>query len=582
MSNRNTKLNHPPLSRNGSDFDNLTLLSKENLVFLFSILFIAIITFWKATKNGFTDWDDDLYVVKSTLIRDLSWQSIVLYFKTLTANLYTPLVTLSYAIDYKLYGMSASGFHTTNLLLHGINIFLVYVFTFRLFKRSSVAALTTLFFAIHPLNVEAVVWISSRKDLLFSTFYLLGLIAYLDYLERKQIAKLVLVFVFFILSVLSKPIAFSFPFVLLLIDYYKKQGFTNRQLIEKIPFVIVTVIIGLMGIYLVRRYEVFASAPAGYNLFDKVCLAGFSLTFYLYNAFIPADVSNYHAYPFKDSALLSAKYIFSPILVLIILAVVFILFRKKFSLIFGLLVFLVMIGPTLRLIPTGYPIAADRYFYLASIGLFWFVIFVFEKIYNYGLPLRYVVITIGIVATLAFSIVSYRRVSDWRDTVSLWSSTLRNDPYHQVANDHLGKLYDKAGNKDLALVHFQRIIERDPTKYDIMNSTGNILVEKKQPDLALKYFNMAIATGNADHLPYYNRGMVYSDQNKFALAIKDFDMALKLKSDFAEAFNNRAIAKVKSGDTAGAYKDFENAVRLKPNDQMMQDNFARIKLMTSK
>jgi tetratricopeptide (TPR) repeat protein len=366
--------------------------------------------------------------------------------------------------------------------------------------------------------------------------------------------------------------------VLLLIDYYKKQSITNKELFEKIPFVIVSIIIGLMGIYLVRRYEVFASAPAGYNLFDKICLAGFSLAFYLYNAFIPADISNYHAYPFKDTAMLSAKYIFSPILVLIVLTVVIKAFRKNFALVFGILVFLVMIGPTLRLIPTGYPIAADRYFYLPSIGLFWSMILVFEKVYNYSFPLKYTVIAIVIIGAIAFSVISFKRVSDWKDSASLWASTLRNDPYHQVANDHLGKLYDNAGNKDLALVHFQRIIARDVTKYDIMNSAGNILVEKKQPDLALKYFNMAIATGRADHLPYYNRGMVYSDQGKFALAIRDFDMALKIKSDFAEAFNNRGIAKVKSGDTLGAFNDFQNAVRLKPTDQMMQDNLARIKL----
>jgi Tfp pilus assembly protein PilF len=550
------------------------LLSRQNLLFLVVILVTAIIVFWKVLKNGFTDWDDDLYVVKSDLIRHID---IITYFKSFTANLYTPLVTLSYAIDYKIYGMNASGFHATNLLLHVVNIILVFVLTFRLFNRPVIASVTALLFAIHPLNVEAVVWISSRKDLLFSMFYLLGLLVYLKYLERKQMVFLVLVFVAFVLSILSKPIAFTFPVALLLLDYFVGNEFTRGQLLEKIPFLLVSIAVAILGIYLVKTYAVFASAPAGYNLFDKICLAGFSFVFYVYNAIVPADISNYHAYPFKEGSFLSSKYVFAPLVASILLVVTFLVAKRNFKIVAGLILFMIIIGPALRLIPTGYPIAADRYFYLASMGLCWTVILVFEKIYAYSFPLKYFVVTISVLVVLIFSIISYKRVGDWKDSYSLWNSALKNDPTHEVANDHLGKLYDNAGNDDLALLHFQRIIERDTTKYDIMNSAGNILIGKDEPELAMKYFTMAIATGKADHLPYYNRGMLYSDDQRFDLAIKDFTKALEMKPDFAEGFNNRGIAKVKAGDTLGAYYDFEKAVKYKPTDQMMQNNLSRIK-----
>jgi tetratricopeptide (TPR) repeat protein len=574
MSKRSSRVEAKPEKKVDKIEEPINLFSKQNLLFLAIILLITSIVFWKALKNGFTDWDDDVYVVNSELIKHID---VIAYFKSLTANLYTPLVTFSYAIDFKLYGMNAVGFHATNLLLHAINVLLVFTLTFRLFKKSGIAAITTLLFAIHPLNVEAVVWISSRKDLLFTLFYLLGMLTYLRYIKKKQLGWLVLVFLLFVLSVLSKPIAFTFPIALLLLDYFEKQEFTKRNFLEKIPFLLISLAVAFMGIYLVKKYEVFASAPAGYNLFDKICLAGFSLVFYLYNALIPADISNYHAYPFKEGSFLNAKYIFAPLVGMLSVVIAYLAFKKNFKMIAGFILFLIIIGPTLRLIPTGYPIAADRYFYLASIGLFWTVILLFQRIYNYSFAVKYFIVTIGVVFTFAFIVVSYKRVSDWKDSYTLWNSTLKNYPAHEIANDHLGKLYDNAGKKDLALIHFQSILERDTTKYDIMNSAGNILIEKKEPKLAMKYFSMAIATGKADHLPYYNRGMLYSDEHKFQLAIKDFDKAIQLKPDFAEGFNNRGIAKVQFGDTLGAYQDFENAVKFKPADQMMQDNLARIK-----
>jgi Flp pilus assembly protein TadD len=576
MSKRKVAVNIQPKKQVQELSPELKLINKTNLIFLFLILIITVVVFWRTTKNGFTDWDDNLYVVNSDLIQQINWPSVQKYFTTLTANLYTPLVTASYAVDFKLYDMNAGGFHATSLLIHAVNVCLVYILTFCLFKRPFVAGVTALCFSIHPLNVEAVVWISSRKDLLFSMFYLLGLVAYLKYQDHRRKRILVLVFFLFILSVLSKPIAFTFPFVLVCMDYLKNKKITRNEIFEKIPFVFVSIMIAMLGIYLVRQYEVFATAPSGYNFFDKVCLAGYSLTFYLYNAIIPADISNYHAYPFKDGNWLEAKYMLSPIIVLLLLFVIYKSLKKNITVIAGLVFFLIVIGPTLRLVPTGYPVAADRYFYLASMGLFWTLCLIFEKIAAYAFPLRVFVVAISCIAILSFGILSFRRVSDWKDSYSLWNSTLKENPYHEVANDHLGKLYNNAGDQNNALIHFQRIITRNKLNYDIMNSAGNILLDKKQHDLALQYFDMAIATGKADHLPYYNRGLVYSEKNQFEKAINDFDTSLLIKPDFAEAYNNRGIAEVKSGDTLSAYRDFQKAVELKPTDKMMRNNLSRI------
>lgn len=582
MSKRKIGGNPTPEKKTTELFTFSQLVSRNNVISIALISAATVLLFWQTMSNGFTDWDDDIYVVNSELIREINGKSFAAYFTTFTANLYTPLVTLSYAIDYQLYGLNATGFHSTNLLLHVFNVVLVFVVTFLLFKRTFVAVVTALLFSIHPLQTEAVVWISSRKDLLFTFFYLLGIIAYIGYKVKQKKSLLVLTFILFVLSVLSKPIAFTFPVVLLWIDYFEKQTIIKTEFIEKIPFVFISIAVGILGIYLVNKYEVFATAPQGYTTFDIICLAGYSLIFYFYNAFIPSELSNYHAYPYKAGDFLEAQYVLAPVLVLALLFVLYQGIRKNFTLVSGVILFLIIIGPTLRLLPTGYPVAADRYFYLASIGLFWSVILVFEKIAQQSFALKSVVVAISAALVFAFVIVTYGRIPEWKDSLSLWKSALKKDSYHQLANDRLGKMYEKAGNKDLALVHFKRVADIDRTKYDVMNSMGNIYHDKKQPDVAMHYYDMAIATGKADHLPYYNRGMVFSEKNEFAKAISDFDESLKRKADFAEAFNNRGIAKVKSGDTLGAYQDFSEAARLKPQDKMMQDNFIRIKLLLNR
>jgi tetratricopeptide (TPR) repeat protein len=576
MSKRNINVNPQP-KKQVDELSNELLSDKANLLYLSAILVITLLVLWRVTKNGFTDWDDNLYVVDSPLIRQLNWSAFKTYFTTLTSNLYTPLVTLSYAIDYKIFGMSAAGFHTTNLLLHLFNICLVYALTFQIFKRSFIAAATALLFAIHPLNVEAVAWISSRKDLLFTFFYLSGIILYLKYKTSQKLTQLMLVFVIFILAVLSKPIAFTFPVVLLLIDYLANKTISKREFLEKIPFLFISILVALLGVYLVKEFQVFASAPSGYTFFDKVCLAGFSLAFYLYNCIIPADISNYHEYPFKEAAALDAKYIMAPVVCLLIVFIIIKNIRTNFKLIAGLVMFLIIIGPTLRIIPTGYPITADRYFYLASVGFLWTIILVLERVSKYSFALRYIVITVSGILLISYGVVSFRRVSDWKDSEKLWNSVLKNNPSHELANYHLGKLYDNAGDKERALIHFQRVLIRNKNNYDVLNSAGNILAGKNETKTAIQYFDLAIATGKADHLPYYNRGLVYSSQKQFDKAIQDFDNAIGKKPDFAEAFNNRAIAEVQSGDTLKAYHDFSEAVRLKPSDKMMQDNLTRIK-----
>ncbi|HEY8938016.1 MAG TPA: tetratricopeptide repeat protein [Cyclobacteriaceae bacterium] len=576
MSKRNINVNPQP-KKQVEELSHESLVDKANLIYLSVILAIALLVLWRITRNGFTDWDDNLYVVDSPLIRQLNWNSFKTYFTTLTSNLYTPLVTLSYAIDYKIFGMSAAGFHTTNLVLHIINICLVYILTFQIFKRSFIAAATALLFSIHPLNVEAVAWISSRKDLLFTFFYLSGILLYLKYKASQKVTQLLFVFLIFVLAVLSKPVAFTFPVVLLLIDYFTNKTISTRELLEKIPFLFISILVALLGVYLVKELQVFSAAPSGYTFFDKVCLAGFSLAFYLYNGIVPADISNYHEYPFKEGAMLSAKYMMAPVICLLIVFIVIKNIRTNFKLIAGLLMFLIIIGPTLRLIPTGYPVTADRYFYLASVGFFWTMVLVLERVSTYSFALRYIVITVSGILLIIYGVVSFRRVADWKDSEKLWNSVLKNNPSHEVANDHLGKLYDNAGDKDRALIHFQRVLIRNKDNYDVLNSAGNILAAKNETATAIQYFDQAIATGKADHLPYYNRGLVYSSQKQFKKAIQDFDNAISKKPDFAEAFNNRAIAEVQSGDTLKAYRDFSEAVRLKPSDKMMQDNLTRIK-----
>ncbi len=197
-----------------------------NLLFPVAIAVITWVVFQNCTNAQFTNWDDPGYITNNPIIRDCSWESIKTIFSTASMGNYHPLTILSYAVEYGFAGLQPRIYHTDNLVLHILVTLLVYRFVMLLTHRTAAAVVTSLLFALHPMHVEPVVWVADRKDLLYTLFFMGSCIAYIYYTRADGISRLIYylcVFLLFICSILSKPVAITLPVVLFLIDYFEQR-----------------------------------------------------------------------------------------------------------------------------------------------------------------------------------------------------------------------------------------------------------------------------------------------------------------------------------------------------------------------
>ncbi len=236
---------------------------KHFLAWLLAIIGITAICFFPMLKNNFTNWDDETYVVNNALLRGPDWKGI---FTQPIASNYHPLTIISLVINYGLTGLSPSSYLIFNLLLHLVNTALVFYFVWTISdKKIWVAGLTAIIFGIHPMHVESVAWISERKDVLYTLFFLLSLLQYWRFLQTGKRLGLWLCFLFFILSLLSKPAAIILPLVLFLLDYWKGRPINLRSAIEKIPFFIIAAVL----FFLINLLLVLQLVSIGYTIVSE-------------------------------------------------------------------------------------------------------------------------------------------------------------------------------------------------------------------------------------------------------------------------------------------------------------------------
>ena len=215
-------------------------------IYAFAAVVITAIAFFPSLSNGFTNWDDEVYVINNENIREFSWEKIKYWFGAYHHGNYHPLTMVSYMWEYSISELNPSIYHINNYILHLLNTALVFFFIYKLTDKKEVAIIVATLFGVHPMHVESVAWISERKDLLYSVFYLSTLIVYLGYKHSPDWKKYLLLLVLFVASLLSKSAAVVLPIVLLLIDYYQQRKLTIKLIIEKIPLFALSIVFGVL------------------------------------------------------------------------------------------------------------------------------------------------------------------------------------------------------------------------------------------------------------------------------------------------------------------------------------------------
>jgi len=270
------------------------------LVWIGLIVILTFIAFYPSLNCAFTKWDDHLYVTESNLIKSLSFDNIkkMLSPESIVALNYHPLTMLSLAIDYQFAKLNPQWYHFVNILLHLVNTVLVFFFIYRLAGKKLIPAIiVSVFFGIHPMHVESVTWVAERKDVLYTLFFMASLLTYLTYIKSGKNKFLLFTLLLFVFSVFSKAMGVVLPFVLLLVDYFLNRKFDRKMLLEKIPFLIVSLIIGIFAIQ-VQKQEAIGSFEA-FSLPNRIAIGFYGFFMYIYKLILPLNLSSFHPYPPK-------------------------------------------------------------------------------------------------------------------------------------------------------------------------------------------------------------------------------------------------------------------------------------------
>jgi tetratricopeptide (TPR) repeat protein len=582
-----------------------------------AILVLTAVVFSSAFSNHFLNWDDPANVTENPYIRAITWDTVKAWFTTPLLGMYSPLVYLSYAIDFRLGHLDPFAYHLTNLLLHLLNAALVLLIVFRLTASARTAAIVSALFAVHPVNVAAVTPVSVRSSLLCSFFYLGAYLAYLhregwrpasrdpegsrygalrqaqgvvspsnhgaeappSAIAKKSARWLWLSWLLFSMSVLAKSAAVVFPLLLFLTDWYLRRPFTRRRVLEKVPFLAVALAFAIVG-FAFREDTAAMAGASEFRLGERVCLAGYSLLRYGTELVAPIRLSAYYPYPERVGGHLPVEVYLAPVAVAAAAWLVARARAKKPLIVFGALFFLTHVLLVLKLVPVGAEWMADRYLYLPSIGLFLVAIEIcrpaarrFEK------P---AVVAVAVLVAL-LSVAAHARSGAWKDDLTFYGDIIAKYPNAPIAySNRAAARLREAGDPGGALADCERAIRLDPDYVDAHFNCATAKMMLHRPADALRDVNAAIAL-NAQRAEYYQvRADARLAVGDYRGAMADSDRTIALAPRRAEvymAYVSRGIAKVSLSDTPGALRDFDAAIALDPNVAVVYQNRANARAL---
>ena len=587
-----------------------------------SVALATLLVYLPALLNAFVDWDDDVYIFANPYLKAPAFDFVKWAFSTIRAGSWHPLTWISYSLDYAVWGLNPLGYHLTNIILHAVNTFVVVLLAVKLldaFKERSItneqspflnerailiaAGTAGLLFGLHPVHVESVAWIGERKDLLCALFFLLSIVMYTKYVSSRRSAirgqesvvrgrasggntqegsgqknflsnKYYLVaLVFFILALLSKPMAVSLPIVLLLLDWFPFNRIrSGRTLwtacVEKLPFFALGLAASIVTL-LAQRTEGAMTLMEVVPLSTRLLVAAEALIAYLWKMIAPVHLVPYYPYP-QGVSFLSLEYLSAIALVIGITAACVVPAKKQKLWLTAWGYYAVTLIPVLGIVQVGGQSMADRYAYLPSLGPFFIiglaVAWVWGTVNALQRPGLVVKAACGAAAVFAFVSLSYatlEQISIWKNSVTLWSYVIEKEPDRvPMAYAYRGVAFEREGRFDKAIEDYERAIALNPFYYTAYNNMGVLLGKMSLSARAIEYFNKAIAL-SPDYIDaYYNRGITYALIDQLGRALEDFNKAILLNPDDATAYVERGNLHLRMGNRDLAIADFQIACDL--------------------
>jgi len=531
----------------------------KSFVFLIYLLLAAstAAVFWQVRNFEFVNYDDYEYVLKNPhVLSGLTPSGIALAFTAPHVGNWLPLTWLSFMLDCQLFGPNPGWIHFVNLLLHIANTLLLFAVLKKMTGALWPSAFVAAAFAIHPMHVESVAWITERKDLLSTFFLLLTLAAYVSYVRRSSMFRYLLTVLLFAFGLMAKPMLVTLPFILLLLDYWPLKRFSTfdfrlpteknpkskiknlkfaqsfwHLIIEKIPFFALSAVSSVIT-FLAQRNIGAMSDISAVSLGDRVANAFLSYARYIEKMFWPQNLAIFYPYdvdtfPFWQIALCA----------LLLFGISFLVLRfgrTRRYLPVGWFWFVVTLLPVIGLLQSGPQGWADRYTYIPYIGLFIMIAWGLSEIFS---KWRYRKLTIGIsmvIVLAALGICARLQVSYWKDTPILFSRALAVTQNNYLAHYNFGSDFSRQGKYAPAIEHYKKAIQIKPYYADAILGLGDALAAQNDSNRAIECWQKTLqlkpGPDNAAHA-HNNLGVILQEQGKLTEAFAHFTQAIQLRPD---------------------------------------------------
>jgi protein O-mannosyl-transferase len=578
------------------------------------LVLVTIALYWPATSHDFVNYDDDMYVKDNTHVTSgLTLGNARWAFRSDYAGNWHPVTWLSHMLDCQIFGLNPWGHHLTGALLHALNAGLVFMWLRLMTSATWRSLLVAALFALHPLRVESVAWVSERKDVLSGCFGLLALMAYARYAQGSAISNqrsvishkssgvpashgptdrrllitdrrllfYLLSLFFFALGLMSKPMLVTWPLVMLLLDYWPLGRMQNAEasnhthhvsrsklqaprstllplLVEKIPFFILVLLVSVVTLVAQKH----GGAVMGAKSLPVDARAGNALISYgryLGRLFWPTDLAVYYPHPGQWPL---GEVVLAGGLILGITVLLLVMRRRSPVLLVGWLWFLVTLVPVIGLVQVGGQAMADRYTYLPSLGVLILSVWGAYELIRGWRPQGMALLVAGGGAILLCLALTRQQLGYWRDNETLFRHALQVTENNEIAHKSFGDALDKKGQTDEAIGQYQEAIRLKPGYADVHNNLGNTLLKKGQANEAIGHFQEAIRLKPGYANAYNNLGNALLKQGQPGEAIRQYQEAIRLEPDDANAQYNLGNAFLKNGQPDEAIRRYREAIRL--------------------
>ena len=525
----------------------------KNQFFICLLLVITILAlYWRVHLYEFVNYDDSIYVYENPFIsKGLTKDNVITAFKTLYTSNWHPLTWLSLMLDYKLFSLNASGYHWTNVIFHLFNSIGLFLILKGITKETWKSALVALLFAVHPLNVESVAWISERKNVLSAFFWLSTMGLYFLYVKSPSIHRYCFMLFIFMLGLMTKPVLVTLPLILLLFDYWPLQRLSRTkdegnegavsivQLIwEKVPLFLLSVSSMVITVYAAAQGGAIKTLEK-YPWDSRLANAVSAYVKYILKMIYPDNLACFYPYPKTYSIwMVLVAGIF-----LVGITTICILNAKRFRYLFvGWFWYLTVMFPVIGLIQVGYQSMADRYAYIPLIGLFIIMVWggadIMEKVFK---PKRFMPYIISFAFVGILTLIASNQIRYWESSEVLFRHAMQVTTNNHIAIAGIGNEYLKKGKMEEAALYLLEAI-------------------KIMPDYPEAHNNL---------------GIVYLKQSKLDEAIYEFGEAVKYKPSLARAHNNMGVALSMKGNYRDAIVKYHDALREDPNYINAKENLTK-------